>query len=168
MVRMMVESVFPALFNLVLGPFSDRFGRKPILNSTSIGLALYFSFICLWTILSNHYPISPWIYGLSILIYALSGGFYPMFAAMLSYTSDTSTVDSRSSRITIVELMITLGVLLGTFTSSYLVKIMTPLEIFLVALSCIGISAIYIVFFIKETIVVTEENRKLRGCVRIF
>jgi PCFT/HCP family folate transporter-like MFS transporter 1/3 len=163
---MMVESIIPAILNLVLGPFSNRFGRKLILNSTSIGLTLYFAAVCLWRILSNHYPISPWFYGLSILFYAFSGGFYPMLAAMLSYTTDCSTEENRSSRITIVELMITLGVLLGTFISSYLVKIMTPLEIFLVSLSCIGVSAIYIIFFIKETIIMTEENRKLRGCVR--
>lgn len=168
MVRMMVESVIPALLNLVLGPFSNRFGRKLVLNSTSIGLTLYFAAICLWTILSNYYPISPWLYGLSILFYSLSGGFYPMFANMLSYTSDCSTEENRNFRITMVDVMITLGMVLGMFISSYLVKIISSLEIFLISLACIGISTIYIIFFIRETIVMTPEDRRLQGCVRIF
>lgn len=98
MARMMLESVVPAILSLILGPFSDRFGRKLILNSTSLGLTLYFASLCVLKYLTPYLPISPWYYALSVLFFSLSGGFSVILTGVLSHTTDSSTERNRSER----------------------------------------------------------------------
>ena len=39
MTQTMIESIIPAFISLFIGPWSDKFGRKPVILSTSIGMS---------------------------------------------------------------------------------------------------------------------------------
>lgn len=42
MARAVLESIVPAFISFLIGPWSDKFGRKPILLSTFFGELYYF------------------------------------------------------------------------------------------------------------------------------
>lgn len=98
MAKMMLEAILPAILVLFIGPLSDNFGRKPILNITCFGLFLYFSTLCIINFLSNYYNISPWYYCICFGVFSLFGGFPCILTSILSHTADSSSASKRSER----------------------------------------------------------------------
>lgn len=46
MARAVLESIIPAFISVLIGPWSDKFGRRPILLSTFCGERSFFDFLC--------------------------------------------------------------------------------------------------------------------------
>lgn len=75
---LLLNSIFPALFSLVLGSWSDIYGRKKILMmsfsgyTTSLGLIALLSYIS-----ENINPLTPWVYFFAEMPMTFMGG-WPM------------------------------------------------------------------------------------------
>lgn len=98
MVTSIFTSVIPALSSFFLGPWSDKFGRKPILISTMIGFTLQYVINVVITFMSATININPWWYLLGCLPLMFTGGYCSMITALFCYISDITDDRNRSTR----------------------------------------------------------------------
>lgn len=97
--------------SLLLGPLSDRFGRRPFLVLICIGSALQ----GLLALLIVQFQLNPYYFILGNFISGVTGDFPGIMAAGLSYVADISSERWRGVRIGIVEAVSGIGSTLGPF-----------------------------------------------------
>jgi len=148
--------------SLILGPWSDENGRKPVFICSSIGSLLNFFLNFMFALYANFYPLTPWIYVLSTIPFALAGGTPTLVTAIFSYISDVSPPEKRSLRGGIFNAVSILSILSGSLTCSYLSQHLQNAWIFALS-TFLGLAGLFvIVFFTTETVSVQENrDRKL-------
>lgn len=98
MVGSICTNVFPAIGALFLGPWSDKFGRKPILLFTVSGFFLQYASLTVITYLSTIYVINPWINTLTYIPIALTGGYCALLTGLFCYITDITEGKDRASK----------------------------------------------------------------------
>lgn len=121
MYRAILENIVPALFSLFIGPWSDKFGRKPVLLCTFSGTNLnrlillilngfhincninqfsgyFFVYLSNGVIsyMSSYVPVSPWYYLLSFIPISLSGGTCALITVLFCYMTDLNSQRERA------------------------------------------------------------------------
>lgn len=120
--RGILESILPAFFSFLIAPWSDKFGRRPILLCAFFGkqiailvhhLVINFihsMFLCfagyflayliltIISIISTYYPMSPWYYLISFIPLSLLGGTCILITGIFCYISDVSSESNRAFR----------------------------------------------------------------------
>lgn len=66
----------------------------------------------------------------------------------------------RSSRLTIIEMLIFGGVFFGTLSCSFILSLTSPTIVFLIATVCALLASFYVVFFVEESIQVDQSTSK--------
>lgn len=154
----LMHSIIPAIMSLFLGPWTDKYGRKKIIFSTSMGFTLTLACFCVVSILSeSDVPLNPWIFILPNIPVILSGGWPSMILSVLCYTTDLTDESNRSSRLTIIEVIIFLGVILGTTGSSFVLNMTSATTVFIIGGSCCLTATLYILFVVEESVQNIEE-----------
>lgn len=152
MVASLISSIVPSFLNLLLGPWSDKFGRKKVICATYFGYSAALTLLTLISIVSNNnIMISPWIYVLIYIPVAFTGGWPALALSTICYVSDTSHESSRSVRFTIIEIVIFGGILLGTASSSFVLKATNPTSVFMISTLCVIAATIYTIMFVEES-----------------
>lgn len=111
-----VASHVPAIIiTILLGPLSDRFGRKPVLFLAGLGSAIE----GILAILILHFKLSPFYFIGAYFIGGLFGSFTGVLAASFSYISDISSDKWRGFRIGVLEACFSLGIGFGQFSIGF-------------------------------------------------
>lgn len=127
MSRAILENIIPAFISFFIGPWSDKYGRKPILLSTFLGkctvhtctlytgrnkshnpslialfpfsgyFLVYFS-IAMISFLSSYRAVSPWYYLLAFIPISVLGGTCALITSIFCYITDVSTQENRAFR----------------------------------------------------------------------
>ncbi|XP_067006842.1 probable peptidoglycan muropeptide transporter SLC46 [Anabrus simplex] len=146
-----LHSAIPAILILFLGSWSDRRARRkpclvlPIIGQfiTSIGLILCWYFFYEW-------PLE--VAGvIEALFPSLGGGFMTIVMAALSYIADVTTEESRTFRIGVVNMLVTLGIPVGTALSGVLLKPVGYYGMFSITAFMYFLGFIYGITRVKET-----------------
>lgn len=98
MAQQCVQAIVPVVMSLFIGPWSDKYGRKPVIISSMIGYFLTHSTIAVITYVSTKIVLTPWVYVLAYVPMSLLGGNCGFFTGVFCYVSDTSSVKSRGMR----------------------------------------------------------------------
>lgn len=77
-------------------------------------------------------------------------------SSILCYVTDLSTEANRSVRIAIIEILVFVGVLFGTASSSFILASTSATTVFLIATICATIASVYALIFIEESVQVIE------------
>ena len=161
----LLQSIVPALLSLFIGPWSDKFGRKPVLNSTFFGFSISMSCVALVSYFSDYVQVlDPWNYVYASVPLVAFGGFTSLLIAILCYSTDLTTESNRSIKIGIIEIIIFVGVFFGTLASSFILRLSNPTVVFLISAGCVIVATIYTILFVEESVVLSEE---IHGCVSI-
>ncbi|XP_058828288.1 tetracycline resistance protein, class D-like isoform X2 [Topomyia yanbarensis] len=152
MAKSLIESIIPALCSMFIGPWSDKYGRKPILLSTFIGSFFSYSLLALVCFLSGRYSIDPWYYILAFIPAALSGGNCAFISGVFSYTADVTGARNRAVKMGVLEAAIFGGLLFGTLSSSFILRLANSTTVFTIAAVSISVGIVYITFYIEESI----------------
>ncbi|XP_053677068.1 proton-coupled folate transporter-like [Anopheles nili] len=169
MAKALVESVFPAFCGIFIGPWSDRYGRKPVLVASFVGSFLTYSTLALISFISMYYSINPWYYVLAYITTALSGGTPMLITGVFCYIADVTTEKNRATKMAIVEAAVFTGLLAGTLSSSYILQWTNSATVFTVAAGSVFLGVLYNIFYIEESIKpheLAESNSKLRELFR--
>jgi DHA1 family tetracycline resistance protein-like MFS transporter len=139
-------SLMQFLCSPLLGALSDRFGRRPILLISLIGLALDYLILCfandIW-----------WLVGARIVGGVLSAS----IATASAYIADVSPPERRAQNFGLIGVAFGIGFILGPFIGGVLGEHGARLPFVAGIVITIG-AAIFAYFFLPESL--AEENRK--------
>uniref|UniRef100_A0A182N879 Major facilitator superfamily (MFS) profile domain-containing protein n=1 Tax=Anopheles dirus TaxID=7168 RepID=A0A182N879_9DIPT len=170
MAKSLVESIVPALSSMFIGPWSDRYGRKPVLVACFTGAFFTYAIVALISFLSMYYTINPWYYVLASIPTALSGGTCALITGIFCYIADVTTEKNRATKMAIVEAAVFTGLLTGTLSSSFILRWLDGAAVFAIAAVAVLLGLLYIIFYIEESIKpneLSETNNKLRELFRL-
>ncbi|GAB0097177.1 uncharacterized protein DMENIID0001_127880 [Sergentomyia squamirostris] len=157
MVRSMIEQIVPAICSLFLGPWSDKFGRKPLLYACFAGYFCVYLILSILAFVSTKVALSPWFYILAYGPVMLSGGTCALITGVFCTITDVTTEKNRAIRMGIIEGVLFAGLFLGSISSSYILQLTNSSTVFAIsALACLS-SLLYVVFFLAETVKINEE-----------
>jgi len=135
------------LVALLVGPWSDLHGRKPVMLIPLIGDILA-SIIYIFNVYFSQAPVE---YILLSNIYSLFGGRFCFFIGMYSYLADTSSSRSRTSRIAFLDIASVVGWATGNFLSGFVYQAYGYYAIFGATLALFALAAAYLTFFVNDT-----------------
>lgn len=154
----LLNSIIPAIMSLFLGPWTDKFGRKKVISATCVGFSMTMALFTVLSFISDQLPmINPWLYVLTYIPIIATGGWPSMIVAILCYTTDLSNEANRSTRLAVIEMIIFLGVLLGTASCSYILNLTGPTILCLISTTVVSLATIYIIAFVKESVEIIEN-----------
>lgn len=95
-------AIFQFLFSPIIGGLSDRFGRRPVLLASLMGLGIDYIFLALA-------PSIAWLFAGRII----AGIFGASFTTVMAYIADISTPEKRSQNFGLVGVAFGLGFIIG-------------------------------------------------------
>ncbi|XP_014095871.3 probable peptidoglycan muropeptide transporter SLC46 [Bactrocera oleae] len=160
MTSSLINSVLPAFLSLFIGPWSDKFGRRPILVVTFTAALLGHVITAILAGISMSTPINPWVYVISYIPLALTGGTCSLIAMVFCLVSDVSDEGGRARRMFLVEGALGIGTLVGNLIASYILAATGTIGVFVIAASMDLVAVLYIIIFITESLHVKHERTK--------
>ncbi|XP_044745388.1 proton-coupled folate transporter-like [Coccinella septempunctata] len=149
----MVVGIPPGIISTILalyiGSWSDKYGRKPVIVLTTAGHAISFLVITVFCLFKN---LSAWYITLSSIPVVLCGGFASAFTVLLSYVTDITDENSRGLRMGIFEVVLSIGMLIGMISSSYIFNAVDYVGVFMIATGSYTIALLYTIFILEESL----------------
>ena len=150
--------------SLLLGSWSDKFGRKVVILLPLIGSSCE----AISAIINIHfYDTSPAYLLIGNIISGMFGGFSMILMALFAYMADiTEDKSNRTLRIGLLESMTFLGGTIGELTSGVLIEHLGFLAPFIIILSFNILTILYVLVVLRESYSPPEEykNRPLFSC----
>ena len=133
--------------SLIYGQLSDRFSRKLVICVPLIGgLISTISYIINCTYMDLHVAyLLP-----GTLINGLSGGWMVLLVAIFGYLTEMTSTSSRTSRIAVVEAVLSLGFALPFFISGIVLDNTSYSFVFTISLVCSIVGILYTLLRLKE------------------
>lgn len=163
-----LQSSLPAIVILNVGAWSDKTGNRkalmliPVIGEiiSSIGLLLATYFFLEWPL---------WATALiEALPSAMTGGYAIALMGSYSFIADLTTVESRTFRIGLVGIIVTLGIPFGTSISGVLTEAVGYYGIFSLNLALYTLALIYIYFKIQNVRTVKLEGTRVQKLLDFF
>jgi PCFT/HCP family folate transporter-like MFS transporter 1/3 len=166
---LLLNSIFPALFSLILGSWSDIFGRKKILMLAFTGYTCTIGLITLFSYISDNVtPLTPWIYFFAEMPMTFMGGWTTLDIAVCCYVADLSNEQNRSIRLGTITFLNFLASAVAYFSSSYILAVSNITFVFVVAFSCAVLAFLWAIFIIDETITAPADVSPFEQVKEIF
>lgn len=166
---LLLNSIIPALFSLILGSWTDKFGRKKILIMSFTGYTTTLGLITLMSYISDHItPLSPWCYFFSELPMCLMGGWPTLDIAVCCYVTDLSDEKNRSFRLGTITFLNFLSSFTAYFSSSFILEATSSTTVFIISFCCATTAFIYTVFMVDESIIVPHNVSAAKQVKEIF
>ena len=160
--RLMTYSTVPGLLlsvivALVLGPLSDKYGRRLIFFLMGIGVLVQgvLAFLIVWFELNIH------LFILDIMLASFFGGFAraSCHTASLAYAADISSGKWRTIRIAMIEAMEFLGAALSQGTAGVLLwRLQCAFwPLLMIHITCSVLLLVYVIFLLPESLSKNER-----------
>ncbi|XP_039444141.1 tetracycline resistance protein, class D-like [Culex pipiens pallens] len=168
MAIVLLTSVVPAVAALFFGPWSERFGRKPVIAIASIGYLLTYLLVSLMSFLSTYFTLTPWIYVAAHVPVSILGGFSVFNAGIYSFMNDITNDNNRTVCMGILQAFTMLGVLGGLLISSWSADIISTATSFLISAVLQFLSLLNLAFMTSESVPVDQTVTVRQQIVAIF
>ncbi|XP_068620712.1 probable peptidoglycan muropeptide transporter SLC46 [Battus philenor] len=153
-VKTAMEAVVPAVLSMFLGVWSDTYGRKPLIVWPILGMALTSMLIVIYGLVD----LNPWWYILTVIPFSFTGGFVVLFTGAYCYVSDITTTQSTSIRMTLVDATVSIGNVIGSLMSAYLIFIVGNVNLLLITATLIVLAYAFSNIYLKESLVGALEG----------
>jgi PCFT/HCP family folate transporter-like MFS transporter 1/3 len=166
---LLLNSIFPAFFSLILGSWSDIFGRKKILMLSFTGYTCTIGLIMLFSYISDNVKLlTPWTFFFAEMPMTFLGGWTTLDIAVCCYVSDLSNERNRSIRLGTITLLNFLASATAYFSSSYILGASNITFVFAVAFSCATLAFLWALFITDETIEAPSDMSCIEQVKEIF
>lgn len=153
MTNSLLATVAAGVISLLMGPWSDTFGRKKVICANFFGYTAALMTLTLLTLLAEAKVFAnPWFFVLPYVCIAATGGFPATLLSVYCYVSDITNESDRSFRITTVELTMFSGMITGIWSCSYAAKIFSAATVFGVSSILTLVSTLFVLTFIEESV----------------
>ncbi|CAG9765984.1 unnamed protein product [Ceutorhynchus assimilis] len=160
LVKTIVESIFGSVLCLFIAPWSDRFGRKPVLVLGFVGGVISLLLHIVFAAIDN---LTPWFLLVVTIPVLLTGGGASFATIMTAYIADITSKEIRAMRMGLFDIAMGLAVLLGNTASSYLLIATNYVIVYCVATACHVVGLVYTIFFIPESLRQRETTNQISG-----
>lgn len=169
MTLLLLNSIVPAIMSLIVGSWSDIYGRKKILMISFSGYTSTLALITLFSYISDNVKlISPWWYLVAEMPMTFAGGWPLLDIAFCCYVADLSSEDMRSFRIGMIGVLNIMGNVSAYYSSSFILSATNLTTVFLIAFLCCLIGFLWMIFFIDETVKPPENMSLIDQVKEIF
>lgn len=156
-----VETVIPAFLSLFIGPWSDKFGRKPIIVASLSGFTITYLVIWILSWVSHStVVISPWYYVIASSAITVTGGTCILITGVFCYIADVTTEKDRAMRMGVIEAALFAGLVSGSFSSSFIYNWFGSVFVFGLATTSMMLALLYCIFFVEESRTVSELDQR--------
>uniref|UniRef100_UPI00398F2F91 proton-coupled folate transporter n=1 Tax=Pristiophorus japonicus TaxID=55135 RepID=UPI00398F2F91 len=139
----------------LLGPWSDRVGRRPILILPAIGLALQAAVY----IIVMYQKLSVGYFLIGRLLSGLLGDFNTILAGCFSYIADVSDKQSRTLRVAVLEACLGIAGMLGSIIGGQWSKAQGYINPFWLVLALNLATVAYALVFVRESVSVNGSGK---------
>ncbi|EDW02470.1 proton-coupled folate transporter [Drosophila grimshawi] len=161
----LLESIIPAFVSLFIGPWSDKFGRRPILLTVFTGYVAGATILTAIAEVTTFQNISPWWFLLPSVPSILSGGTCALITGVYCYISDVAK-ERKALRMVLNEASVCIGMMVGNVASGYIYAATGEVVLFAIAAGLMLLALLYVYFLVPESL--PEENRHTGSWVREF
>ncbi|CRK90819.1 CLUMA_CG004509, isoform A [Clunio marinus] len=166
---LLLNSISPALFSLLLGSWMDKFGRKKILMMSFTGYTSTLTLIAIFSFISDHVtPLSPWCYFFAEFPMCFLGGWPTLDIAVCCYVTDLSDEKNRSFRLGFITFLNFLSNVSAYSSSSFILEATNATFVFAISFSCAVIAFIYTIIFVDESIQVPQNVKAIEQIKEVF
>ncbi|XP_060704235.1 proton-coupled folate transporter [Hemiscyllium ocellatum] len=141
----------------LLGPWSDRVGRRPILILPAVGLSLQAAVYLI--VMYQELPVGFFLIGR--LLSGLLGDFNTILAGCFSYIADISDKPSRTFRVAVLEACLGMAGMFGSIIGGQWSKAQGYINPFWLVLALNVATVIYAVVFVKESVTAKRPGKLL-------
>ncbi|XP_030747837.1 proton-coupled folate transporter-like [Sitophilus oryzae] len=160
LVKNIMDSVLGSILCLFIAPWSDKFGRKPILVIGLLGGVLSLGLHILFAALEN---LTPWFLLVLSLPVLITGGSATFMTVLSAYLTDSTTKEERGFRMGLFDVVMTSAVLIGNTASSYVLAATSYVMVYCIAAVCHIIALIFTTLFIAESLHERDTGSKILG-----
>ncbi|XP_064622693.1 lysosomal proton-coupled steroid conjugate and bile acid symporter SLC46A3-like [Lineus longissimus] len=143
------SSIIAIFTTVIYGSLSDARGRKIVLIGPC--LARLLKYIIDSVVIYYNLPLYLLLIGCTLD--GLSGGFTTVLMGVFSYIADTTSKKQRSFRIAVLEGCMCISMALAELGMGYFIKATGYLYPYMTCTGIMGLTVVYVVFFVPETIV---------------
>lgn len=157
MYKLLIESLVPAILAFFIGPWSDTYGRRPLMMAPLIGYGLN-NILLVAFVWFNMPPM--FILLASIPLGAL-GGYSIFFTGAFCYLNDILPLKALPVRLAIAEAFLFTGLQCGITAGSYLFSVIPSHGyeiIFFIGFCCCFLTILYVIFFVPESIADAKQH----------
>lgn len=148
--KSVIHTAVPTILMLFIGAWSDKTGKRKI----CMLLPIFGEFMtCLLNMMNTYFfyevPVELTVF-MEVIFPSLTGGWYTMLLGTYSYLGDITSKDTRTFRLGILSLCMTVGFPIGMGLSGVLLKFTGYYGVFSVSAMCQIINFLYVTFAIKD------------------
>uniref|UniRef100_A0A1B0AGU4 Major facilitator superfamily (MFS) profile domain-containing protein n=1 Tax=Glossina pallidipes TaxID=7398 RepID=A0A1B0AGU4_GLOPL len=137
----LLESIIPAFVSLFIGPWSDKYGRRPILLTT-------------FSVPS-----------------VLSGGTCALITGIYCYISDVAKAKSRALRMVLNEASLCAGMMIGNVLTGYIYEATNAITVFSISSTLLFLALLYVYAFVMESLkpeqIMTAGNVDINNSIKL-
>ncbi|XP_062541930.1 probable peptidoglycan muropeptide transporter SLC46 isoform X2 [Armigeres subalbatus] len=157
-VIVVIKSVVPAFGALVMGAWSDRYGRKPVVVIAGCGLLLTYFALTGLSFLSSFIQVNPWYYVLAYIPFSLPGGMAVLGGTIYAFISDVSNEQNRTVKMGFMKGIIVAGGTLGSYSCRYILEWTNTTTVLVIATICILFGLLYIALLVEDSIIPSTDS----------
>jgi len=153
-----LSSIPVILMSMVIGSWSDRNGRKPVLIIPTIG-SLISQLVYILNVFYSEVRVEFLLFS---NLYSLFGGYTTLMLGMYSYMAMTTSSSTRTSRISVLHVCTSIGYTSGNFLSPFVYRSWGFYGTFGTTLVLLVLSMLFIIIFIEEPARDEPVNEEIR------
>lgn len=148
--KSIVHTSLPTLLMLFIGAWSDKTGKRKI----CMLMPIFGEFMtCMLNVVNTYFfyevPVE-WTVFMEVIFPALTGGWVTMFLGVFSYLGDITSRETRTFRMGILSMCMTVGFPIGMGLSGVLLKLLGFYGVFFVSGGLQFINFCYVFFFLED------------------
>eukprot|EP00092_Neocalanus_flemingeri_P012562 GFUD01013540.1.p1 GENE.GFUD01013540.1~~GFUD01013540.1.p1 ORF type:complete len:490 (+),score=71.29 GFUD01013540.1:897-2366(+) len=135
------------LMSIIIGPWSDKNGRKPVLLIPILGhiiaQCVYIFNVYFWSASAQYILLSA--------IYSIFGGTTTLLIGVYSYIADTTSKEARTTRVAVLDVAIIIGWTSGNFVSAIVYEEWGFYGTFGTTIVLLALDFLFILFCLEES-----------------
>jgi MFS transporter, PCFT/HCP family, solute carrier family 46, member 3 len=148
--KSVVHTALPTLLMLFIGAWSDKTGKRKI----CMLMPIFGEFMtCMLNMINTYFfyevPVELTVF-MEVIFPSLTGGWYTMFLGTFSYLGDITSQDSRTFRMGILSLCMTVGFPIGMGLSGILLRCLGYYGVFSISAALQVMNFCYVFFMIDD------------------